>query len=190
MKPKRIFSVKKQPVFNFRKIKNPFYTTCHKYQSEQLVYQEFLILAKLKTYIFFYSNIFFSIFTVDTKLCANKVVISLLIGFHNYSLQQGWKLSDSPFIFALRVSLVKDLYVMVGSIGWMYRSNTSQLHRIVWSQGIPSWIIQVLWVNWKEGFHVEQVWKILPLTWRKLCEIFTCMCVVSVVRRNSSDLKT
>ena len=64
------------------------------------------------------------------------MVISLLIGFHNYSIQQGWKLSDSPFIFALRVSLVKDLYVMVGSKGWKYRSNTSQLHRIVWSHKI------------------------------------------------------
>ena len=117
------------PAFNFRKIKNPFYTTCHKYQSEQLVYQEFFILAKLKTYIFFYSNIFFLqicppavFFTVDTKLCANKVVISLLIGFHNYSLQQDWKLSDSPFIFALRVSLVKYVLLKTSSIpkfGWV-----------------------------------------------------------------------
>ena len=86
-------------------------------------------MAKLKTYIFFYSNIFFLqicppavFFTVDTKLCANKVVISLLIGFHNYSLQQGWKLSDSPFIYALRVSLIKDAYLMVGSMYWMWYS--------------------------------------------------------------------
>ena len=66
------FCKKKIPGLNIWKLKNPFYTTCHKYQSEQLVYQEFLILAKLKTYIFFYKPIFFSLFDPQVIYFTNE----------------------------------------------------------------------------------------------------------------------